>query len=355
MKDFYVQLMSNASTVEFPDNTANSFKNRLPNPLQFREPGWKVGLAGITYPTPPTRPHTTHTFEPDDVICKIEFTMRAVTKDSFGNSVIVRPRQDLTITGQDLIDDRHLVYSGKSLARYIMYRLRRRMFWLMFQRNESLRAPDDKRFYPTFRWDGNELLIDNAETFLNESGNRKRPMVFFGRKLVEAMNWIGRDKYGNYQMTGNLVMEFADDKTPDTFHRDWSQSHGDGAWNPFWIYTNEGLRLGSYANFRFYNLDEAYQKAFGGGGVSDSVPHRTPLYVYSNVGQSMVTGNQVTDLLREIPHDPSKMSHEPEHILYLPVRVDVMDIIETQVAENGSKLVNFASGVTTVTLHFKYE
>jgi len=28
-------LMSNASTAEFPDNKANSFKNRLPYPLTF--------------------------------------------------------------------------------------------------------------------------------------------------------------------------------------------------------------------------------------------------------------------------------------------------------------------------------
>ena len=53
MKEFYVQLMSNASTVEFPSNCANNFKNRLPNPLQFRESGWKVGLASLSYPTPP--------------------------------------------------------------------------------------------------------------------------------------------------------------------------------------------------------------------------------------------------------------------------------------------------------------
>jgi len=36
MKEFYVQVMSNASTAEFPSNQANSFKNRLPNPLEMR-------------------------------------------------------------------------------------------------------------------------------------------------------------------------------------------------------------------------------------------------------------------------------------------------------------------------------
>ena len=43
MKEFYVQVMSNASVVEFPLNQPNSFKNCLPNPLELREPGWKVG------------------------------------------------------------------------------------------------------------------------------------------------------------------------------------------------------------------------------------------------------------------------------------------------------------------------
>ena len=69
----------------------------------------------------------------------------------------------------------------------------------------------------------------------------------------------------------------------------------------------------------------------------------------------MITGNQVTDLLREIPHDPTKMTYEPRHILYLPVRGNAMDIIETQVAEVDGKLVEFSPGVTSVTLHFKHE
>ena len=73
------------------------------------------------------------------------------------------------------------------------------------------------------------------------------------------------------------------------------------------------------------------------------------------MGQSAVTGDQVTVLLREIPHDPTKMSYEPRHILYLPVQVEVMDIIETQLAENDGTLVDFALGVTTLTLHLKYE
>ena len=210
MKDFYVQLMSNASKKEFPDNSANSFKNRLPNPLQFREPGWKVGLASIMYPTPPIRPHQTHTFEPDDVICKFEWSMRIFT----GSGLIMRQREYLTITGQDLIDDRHLVYSGKSLMQYIVYRLRREVFMMENDKLNSLVAPDGKRFYPTFVWEGEDLLIDNTKTFLNQSGSRRRPKVLMGRKLVETMNWIGQDRFGNYQLSGNLIRNFPTTKYP---------------------------------------------------------------------------------------------------------------------------------------------
>ena len=48
MSDFYVQLLSNASTAEFPSNRPNHFKNRMPYPLQFREPGWKVGMNAVS-------------------------------------------------------------------------------------------------------------------------------------------------------------------------------------------------------------------------------------------------------------------------------------------------------------------
>ena len=166
------------------------------------------------------------------------------------------------------------------------------------------------------------------------------------------MHWLLKDQYGNWDLHGNLVKEMPNDKTPDSIPMDWQKGSDINNWSDFWIYTNEGLRLSVFCNWRFYYLDESYQKTFG---VGSALPNRSPLYIYSDVGQSMVTGNQVTDLLREIPHDPTRMTYEPRHVLYVPVRVDVMDIIETQVAENDGTLVEFASGVTTLTLHFKYE
>jgi len=50
MSEFYVSLRSHSSKNEFPNNTANHFKIRLPNPLRLDGQGWKVGMSSIAIP-----------------------------------------------------------------------------------------------------------------------------------------------------------------------------------------------------------------------------------------------------------------------------------------------------------------
>ena len=47
---FYVTLPSHANRREFPNNQANSFKIRLPQPLRLQGGGWQVGLSAISLP-----------------------------------------------------------------------------------------------------------------------------------------------------------------------------------------------------------------------------------------------------------------------------------------------------------------
>ena len=343
-----MQLMSNVAATEFPSNQANHFKNRLPYPLRLEESGWKVGLSGISYPTPPARPPQTHTFDKDDLICRFKWSMQSV--DLKGDTVV--NTWTFTLTGQHLIDDKDLITGGKALMKYIVNRYKTRLRKLVTDKGDTLLTTDSTKFYPVFKWEGDDLILDNSSTFLKQSGDRKRPQVPFGTKMVEAMKWIGKDDYNFYTTNGNLRNEA--DRVPDDVKKDWTYVDEARSWSELWNYSNEGLQLSPYCNWRFVYLDESYRNAFG-GSVSNTISHRTPMYLYSNVGRSMVVGNQVTDLMREIPHESSKGSYEPIHILYLPVRSEVIDIIELQVAENDGKLVEFSLGVTSVTLHFKHE
>ena len=85
------------------------------------------------------------------------------------------------------------------------------------------------------------------------------------------------------------------------------------------------------------------------------------LHVYSDVGSSSMVGNRMTDLLREIKYHREgrgTVYFEPLHIQYLPVRNQVLEIVELQIAEtvgSGEDLVKFGPGHSIVTLHFKKE
>ena len=80
-------------------------------------------------------------------------------------------------------------------------------------KEDDLTTSDGKKFYPKFRWEGDDLILENSDTFLNEAigkrVNRERPEVVFGTKLVEAMKWITYDGGDSsfFMMEGNLMTE----------------------------------------------------------------------------------------------------------------------------------------------------
>ena len=165
------------------------------------------------------------------------------------------------------------------------------------------------------------------------------------------MGWI-QEKGNSYVLGPNLRIEFFDDVIPDI------QSNGD-------LYDSDGnrvffnvvknplknadfLRLSIFYNWRFLNLNKAFESVIGSSSRS--------LLVYSNVGGGSVVGSQVTDLLREvnlIRRGDGVQYFESTHIQYIPVRKEVLDIIEVQVAETTGELVTFGAGNTILTLHFK--
>ena len=49
MSDFYMQLMSNVATTEFPSNQTNHFKNHLPYPLQFVDPAYGIYAEELVF------------------------------------------------------------------------------------------------------------------------------------------------------------------------------------------------------------------------------------------------------------------------------------------------------------------
>lgn len=72
-------------------------------------------------------------------------------------------------------------------------------------------------------------------------------------------------------------------------------------------------------------------------------------------GRSMIVGNQVTDLMREVEVDTNVLGmvyFEPRHVQYLLVHQREFDGMEIRVLTLVGCLAKLGTGATNVTLHF---
>ena len=98
---------------------------------------------------------------------------------------------------------------------------------------------------------------------------------------------------GTRQLSPNLKQELFGESVPDLnasgVHEDVQKGDGKAM---FWTLKGEHYQFSYHCNWRFINLNAAFQVIVGSTS-------RT-LFVYLDMGGSGVVGNQVTDLLREV-------------------------------------------------------
>ena len=337
MSDFYVQLLSNASTAEFPSNQPNHFKNRMPYPLQFRESGWKVGMSALSLPEAPRKMNLENPF-----LFRFQW-LEWVSPDYgiYAEPILTIREGDLEKTPKtgteflNMIRDKYLWDLNDQSTRDLR----------LLKKKQNEGDPDELSYMVMRRAENGECVIDNSQTSTSiEVNNSPRfPKLSIGIELAKAMRWIVMGD-GGYVLGPNLRREFPTHIVPKAVELVTPVNNGD---RMFYKIDPDVLHLSCFINWVFMDLDASFERAFG--------VNRRPMYLYSGASRSMVVGNQVTDLLREVPYSSEKRYFEPNQIQYLPVRSDSLDIIETQVAEVDGKLVEFSPGVTTVTLHFKHE
>ena len=179
---------------------------------------------------------------------------------------------------------------------------------------------------------------------VNVDYKRQVARALWGKTLPLKMGWIEQVSLGVYRLGPNLLQEFHSDSIPTP------SDVLDGSNKPaFWKVDGDYMELSMTCNWRFVNLNNTFRP-------SSEFPSTRPLHVYCDVGTSSMVGGRITDLLREIKYQPQNTTHfEPRHIQYVPVRNEVVEIVETQMAETNGDLVQFGEGRTLLTLHFKRE
>ena len=344
MSDFYVTLPSHSSKSEFPDNKANHFKIRLPQPMRLNgSGGWKVGMSSISMPDAHVS-LPSFTKSEDKTILSFS-AWRRIDSSSY------QQYGEAYFDTDDLKEVFYNVDGVGFMKSMIAYFHRQRVFKNNGPKLGSKYVNGDgKRTYVKLKWEGEDLVTDNKGTLRPIT---RFPALHVNVELALKMGWL--KKTGNsYELGPNLQIEFFDDVVSDISVV--GDVHDTDGAPVFWIVESDKggngdfLRLSIYCNWRFLNLNKAFEVVVGNSSRS--------LFVYSDVGGSSVVGNQVTDLLREvnlIRRGSGVQYFEPYHIQYIPVRKDVLDIIEVQVAETTGELTTFGEGNTIVTLHFKKE
>ena len=194
-----------------------------------------------------------------------------------------------------------------------------------------------------FRWGGEDLLTDHVDTFMHGT---KYPAPKIKQSLALKMGWIKQRSSEVYSSGPNLRLEFFTATISDLNNIMHEVELEDGT-PTFSSLTGGLLHLSLLCNV---NLDKSFQN-----GVSTK---SCSLFVYSDICGSLVVGNQVTDLLREVNYQRKGegiQCFEPLHIRYISLCKDVLDSIEIQVSETTEQLTDFSEGDTIVTLHLKRE
>ena len=225
MKEFYVQVMSNASVAGFPSNQPNSFKNRLPNPLELREPGWKVGVSDLSLPTAVRTPNLTK-----PMMFRIEWLELADPElNIYAYRMSETQEGDLEYTPRigtefmNMIRDRYLWRQGDQAIEDL----------ILFTKKTKPDDPTELLYMVMKRVENGQCVIDNTKTCtsIQVNGKPKYPKLTVGIELAKKMKWIKMGTLNNgkpgYVLGPNLRKEFADDVVPTARDLIIAQNNGD--------------------------------------------------------------------------------------------------------------------------------
>ena len=286
---FFVTLPSHSSQKEFPDNTSNAFKVRLPTPLRLLGEGWKVGLSSISLP---------------DTNVNLS-ALADLEEDIFGETCyIILGRQRINKTFNlklQILQDDGWVVDGVSFMKTILKWTDKRFQEENWQSYGFHYKENNKNTCLTWTWQGEDLFLDNSHVarhqYTSGAVQNYSPFVAFNKRVCLKMGWFVETESG-FQLGPNLIMSFPNGKVPAKNEVDfvtvpasdplYFTSATDNN-NVTWIF------LSMRVNWTFINLNQAFRSV-----IQD--PRRT-LHVYSDVGSSTMVGDKIVDLLREVKYD----------------------------------------------------
>ena len=328
-----IVVLSDASK-EFPNNTTNAFKVRLPNVVRF-DGTWEVGLASISIPD--VGVNVSRILDDiDDTVLEAKYHV----KDSRTSPEKIELKTS-HVKKTPLLQRKSEIVDGVGFMKELIEELDRQVQKELVTSNMEY-AYDTQR--PTFRWEGEELILERKK--VANVGSLSNGVVTFLVQfpLAYSMGWIQKDIPGKVTLGPNLEYSFSEKDNKRMYRQLVTElSKASGA-PRYWKYVpGEGLYLSQTMAWRFKNLNVAF-------GQLASQKSQT-LFVYSDVGNSNFMGDSEHPLIREVHYrqDGSGVVYfEPIHIQWMPMHREYLDVIEVSLGESNGNLADFAKGNRTI-------
>lgn len=349
---FYLTLPSNGdiSQKEYPKNTNNSWKIRLPKPINLIGK-WMVGLSSISYPADSRMDEFLKTLKDDTILLR---STRILKKSNGDYELKYMTVEYGTIKDKEIVSikDLFLAMFKEEWLRFVIL--------LSPDENPTLKLSDGS--LANYQWqlkeENDSITVDTSTLYDSDWQMVKQINLDFNEDLLRRFGFV-EDQHiinGSQNFTTlkpGINMKVAFRSNVDGWSEDVSKRQSED-----WYYGIQKLDSASFpgggVRFRmdlkwtFLNLkDQSHQK----GSESRS------LYVYSSLCEPQMMGSDTADLLRQVIYNPSLKGgylYEPHNIQYVGLRQNRIEVIETEIGEvDENSLAKFHKGNTTVTVHFK--
>ena len=371
-------------TDEFPKNTNNSFKVRLPEPLNLQGEGWYASLMSLTVPDEgqsnaviASDPHT-KVIRYKHPISTRKWTDTGDPSTS-GYESINTALSTKMIELEEIMNATQIVSTGSQFWKRVMHTLHNKIMTevMKYQWNASVAERDrkpivfvNKHGMPQLSWKGESLVIE-AIAKKNLMNNRQVSMVEFYINVDIALKFgLLRRKTGK---TGYATSDFVlgpnlqyslptktyDESTGPVGSRyrtyyNWEGDVYEGVnfiSSAFSIMTADNvkwLRLFPAFEWQLNNLDVSFEKIVG--------TRKRTVMVYSDLVESTVVGSGKFPLLREVQllrTGDGESTAEPLHHQWIKLRGQQWVIVEVEIASTAGPLTILPPGKTIVTIGLK--
>ena len=356
-------------TQEYPHNTNVKFKVRLPLPLQL-DGSWEASLWSLSVPDDPL-PNKTLFADIESVIVDFKFTMYRLSGYSSANkqyqSIALIPKTS-TFRIRDVLNDATPALTGVEFWKHCLRQIEETVIESLLEAqnvNTVLPVAIPNAWKPTFKWDGEDLVLEAVTTDVMTPGNNSVPYSWFamseslafafGFLQIEPLTkvkMLGDNCSGYYPLYDEKGTQIADSiltadpalkgptravqLTPDT---DTTPPKTAG-----YKLENGKIYFSRAIEWRFRRLNESFDKLHNSKEV---------VMVYTDLVQSTTVGNGRFPLLRKLSVDrkgSGRVTVEPYHREWVPLQTNWIETVEFQLSTPGGDLTHLSTGKTLITV-----